>query len=139
MNFFSRLNQGLSRFMYGRYGNDSLNRFLIGLWLGEAILNLFFHSVILYLIGTVLSVVVFFRMLSKNTVKRRRENAAWYEFSTKVKASFRLLAVRIRDRKVARFFKCPKCKAPIRMPRKVGKFNVRCTKCGTVFQKEFKK
>ncbi len=139
MKFFSKLNESFSRFMYGRYGNDSLNHFLIGVWLGETILNLFFHSIILYLFGAVLCIVVFYRMFSKNMVKRRRENADWYDFSTKIKASFRLLKVRIRDRKVARFFKCPKCKAPIRMPRRVGKFNVRCTKCGNVFQKEFKK
>lgn len=139
MKFFSKLNESFSRFMYGRYGNDSLNHFLIGVWLCETILNLFFHSIILYLFGAVLCIVVFYRMFSKNMVKRRRENADWYDFSTKLKASFRLLKVRIRDRKVARFFKCPKCKAPIRMPRRVGKFNVRCTKCGNVFQKEFKK
>lgn len=139
MKFFSKLNESFSRFMYGRYGNDSLNHFLIGVWLGETILNLFFHSIILYLFGAVLCIVVFYRMFSKNMVKRRRENADWYDYSTKIKASFRLLKVRIRDRKVARFFKCPKCKAPIRMPRRVGKFNVRCTKCGNVFQKEFKK
>lgn len=139
MKFFSKLNESFSRFMYGRYGNDSLNHFLIGVWLGETILNLFFHSIILYLFGAVLCIVVFYRMFSKNMVKRRRENADWYDFSTKIKASFRLLKVRIRDRKVASFFKCPKCKAPIRMPRRVGKFNVRCTKCGNVFQKEFKK
>ncbi len=139
MNFFSKLSQSISKFMYGRYGNDSFNQFLIGVWLAEAIINLFLHSVILYLFGTVLCIVVFYRMLSKNLVKRRRENAAWYEFSTKMKQSFRFWTVRIRDRKVARFFKCPKCKAPIRMPRKVGKFNIRCAKCGNTFQKEFKK
>lgn len=139
MNFFSKLSRSFSQFMYGRYGNDSLNRFLIGVWFGEAIINLFFRSIFLYLLGTVLCIVVFYRMFSKNLVKRRRENAAWYEFSTKIKNSFHLWTVRIRDRKVARFFKCPQCKAPIRMPRKTGKFNIRCTKCGNVFQKEFKK
>ncbi len=139
MKFFSKLSQSFSRFMYGRYGNDSLNQFLIGLWLFESIINLFFHSLILYTCGLILCAFVFFRMFSKNIVKRRRENAAWYEFSTKVKGSFRLLMVRVRDRKIARFFKCPKCNAPIRMPRKIGKFNIRCSKCGHTFQKEFKK
>lgn len=139
MRFFSKLSQSFSRFMYGRYGNDSLNQFLIGVWFVEVLVNSFVHSVILYLLGAVLCAVVFYRMFSKNLVKRRRENAAWYDFSAKVKSFFRLWRARLRDRKVARFFKCPKCKAPIRMPRKVGKFNIRCTRCGNVFQKEFKK
>ena len=138
MNFFSNFNRKFSQFMYGRYGTDSLNRFIISVWLIESILNLFLHSVILYLFGTFLCILVFFRMFSKNIVKRRRENALWYEFTVKLKKSFRLLTIRFRDRNVSHFFKCPKCKAPIRMPKKVGKFNIRCTKCGNVFQKEFK-
>ena len=139
MRFFAKLQEAFTRFMYGRYGNDALNRFLISLWLFEAILNLFFHSLILYCIGTVLCVIVFLRMFSKNIVKRRRENAAWYEFTKRFNEKMHLLKVRIRDRKIARFFKCPKCKAPIRMPRMVGKFNVRCNKCGHTFQKQFRK
>lgn len=139
MNFFSRIGQSISRFMYGRYGNDSLNQFLITLWLVEAVLNLFLHSLILYVIGIILCIVVFYRMLSKNIVKRQRENASWYRFSSKWKGKFRHLTVRIRDRKTTRFFKCPHCNAPIRMPRKIGKFNIRCQRCGKQFVKEFKK
>lgn len=139
MSFISKISEFFSRVMYGRYGNDSLNHFLIFLWLIDTVLNLIFRSLVLYAFCVVLCVIVLFRMFSKNIVKRRRENAAWYEFTKKCQSNFRLLAVRIRDRKVARFFKCPKCKAPIRMPRRVGKFNVRCRKCGYTFQKEFKK
>ena len=139
MNFVSKISEFFSRIMYGRYGNDSLNHFLIFLWLIDTVLNLIFRSLVLYAFCVILCVIVLARMFSKNIVKRRRENAVWYEFTKNCQANLRLLAVRIRDRKVARFFKCPKCKAPIRMPRKVGKFNVRCRKCGHTFQKEFKK
>ena len=139
MGFFSKVVQCFSRFMNGRYGNDALNQFLTILWLFVSFLNLFFHSVVLYFLGVFLGVVVFFRMLSKNIVKRRAENAAWYDFSCKAKSAFQRLKVRLRDRKVARFFKCPRCKAPIRMPKKIGKFNIRCSKCGHIFQKEFKR
>ncbi len=139
MSFFTKLNLAFSRFMYGRYGNDSLNQFLIVVWLIEAVLNLFFGSIILYVLGLILCVVVFYRMLSKNIVKRQKENAEWYRFSQKCRGTFCRLKVRIRDRKTTRFFHCPHCKAPIRMPRKVGKFNIRCRQCGNTFQKEFKK
>ncbi|MBE6712663.1 MAG: hypothetical protein E7580_03970 [Ruminococcaceae bacterium] len=138
MRFIYKVGMAISRFMQGRYGNDSLNQFLICVWCFGAILNIFLQSVFLYLIGAVFCFVVFYRMLSRNLIKRQRENAAWYRFSTNQKKIFNHFFVRIRDRKVARFFKCPRCKAPIRMPRKVGKFNVRCNKCGHVFQKEFK-
>lgn len=139
MSFFSKLNQSFSRFMYGRYGNDSFNQFLIIVWLIEAFLNMFLNSLILYLLGFVLCVVVFYRMLSKNIVKRQKENADWYRLSQKWKGSFRRLTVRFRDRKTTRFFRCPYCKAPIRMPKRIGKFNIRCRQCGNTFQKEFKR
>ncbi len=138
MNFIMKINDFFARLMYGRYGNDSLNRFLIFVWFVELLVNFFAHSVVLYVFSVILCVVVLFRMLSKNIVRRRRENAAWYEITKRLKASLRMLLVRIRDRKVAYFFKCPKCKAPIRMPKRVGRFNVRCKKCGHVFMKEFK-
>lgn len=139
MKFFAKINDFFSRLMYGRYGNDTLNHFLIFLWLIETVLNLFFRSLVLYFIGVILCVTVLFRMFSRNVVRRRRENAVWYELTKNTKANLRLLLVRIRDRKVAHFFKCPKCKAPIRMPKRIGKFNVRCRKCGHTFVKEFKK
>lgn len=138
MSFFQKLRGKFARFMYGRYGTDSLNRFLTVLWLFLAIFNTFFHSFLLYVFEFILCFFVFFRMLSKNFVKRRKENATYYRLSTKAKAALRRITVRIRDRKTTRFFHCPYCKAPIRMPRKVGKFNIRCGKCQKTFQKEFK-
>lgn len=139
MNFLLRLAQSFSHFMYGRYGNDSLNQFLALLWIAVAAVNLFFHSLVLYVLAMLLGIVVFYRMLSRNYIRRQRENAAWYRFRENQKKGFRHLSVRFRDRKIAHFFKCPKCKAPIRMPRKIGTFDIRCSNCGHTFQKKFKK
>lgn len=139
MRFFSKLRASFDRFMYGRYGTDTLNRHLILIWLALAVLNMFLHSLIVYGLETALCFVTFFRMFSRNVVKRRAENAKYYRLTQKWSRSARHLSVRFRERKTARFFKCPHCKAPIRMPRKVGKFNVRCQKCGGTFQKEFKR
>ena len=138
MSFFQKLQEKFSRFMYGRYGTDSLNRFLTVLWLFTAVFNTFLHSFLLHIFEFVLCFFVFFRMLSRNFVKRRKENATYYRISSKVKGAFRHFAVRIRERNTTRFFSCPYCKAPIRMPKKIGKFNIRCGKCGQTFQKEFK-
>ena len=138
MRFVQKLRDAFSRFMVGRYGTDSLNRFLTVVWLFLAIFTSFVPSLILYVVQLMLCAAVFFRMLSRNYVKRQRENATYYKLSTKVKGEFRRLTVRFRQRKTTRFFHCPFCKAPIRMPRKVGKFNVRCPRCQRTFQKEFK-
>lgn len=139
MSLFARVRDALARFMSGRYGTDSLNRSLILIWLLLAIVNVFFHSLVIYVIELVFCFVVFFRMLSRNYVKRQRENAAWFSMTSGLRGAFRRFMIRRRDGKKFHFFKCPNCKAPIRMPRKVGRFNIRCNKCGHSFQKEFKK
>ena len=139
MNFLQRFQMFCNRFMAGRYGTDTLNRHLLILWVVLAVLNIFVTSVVVSFAELILCILCFYRMLSRNHAKRMRENAVYYQFSQKMTRTFRHFAIRIRDRKVARFFKCPKCSAPIRMPRKVGKFNIRCQKCNHTFQKEFKR
>ena len=137
MNFLNRIGQALSKFMAGRYGTDSLNRFLTMIWAVFAVLNVFARSPILYIPEFLLFLLVFYRMLSKNTVKRRRENAAYYGFSVRIRKGFQKTVTKWTQRKSYRFFKCPACKADIRMPKKSGKFNIRCSKCSHLFQREF--
>ncbi len=138
MSFFARLRAALSRFMLGRYGLDSLGQAILFFWFLIAAFNLIFRSLYLYLFGLLLCFFFFFRFLSKNHIKRRKENADWYRISTSLKQKYQHISVRFRERKTTRFFRCPFCRAPIRMPRKIGKFNIRCPKCGGEFQKEFK-
>ncbi len=135
MRFLFRMREGFSRFMIGRYGTDSLNQFLTVCWLVLAALNLVFHSLVLYLLELFLCFAIFFRMFSKNIVKRRKEANDWYRFCTQC----RYAVNRFRNRKTTRFFRCPHCSAPLRMPRKIGKFRIRCRKCGKEFVKEFKR
>ena len=78
MSFLYKIRDALARFMYGRYGHDHLNRALCFAILILYVLGLFLRKVpvlgvILYYLPTVLWFVVFFRMLSKNYAKRRRE------------------------------------------------------------------
>ncbi|MBR2615988.1 MAG: hypothetical protein IKC69_04865 [Clostridia bacterium] len=139
MRFFTRLQDAIRRFMLGRYGTDRLNRHLILLWLLVAILNLGLKNLILSCIELIFCGITFFRMLSRNVLKRQEENRAYGALLQRLLRPLRRTAVRIRDRKTTRFFRCPSCSADIRMPRRIGKFKIRCTKCGHVFFKEFKK
>ena len=139
MRFLSRLRESMDRFMLGRYGTDRLNRHLILIWLFVAILNLFLGNLILYVLELFLCFYTFFRMLSRNVLKRQAENRAYSRFFQGLTGGFRHFFVRFRDRKTTNFFRCPACSAPIRMPKRIGKFKIRCRKCGNVFVKEFKK
>lgn len=139
MSFLNRLKIAFSRFMIGRYGTDTLNRHLLLFWLFIYLLNFIFHSLLLYILGLCVCAITFFRMFSRNAIRRQRENAAYWRLYQKNMRRFKHVLIRFRDRKTTRFFKCPYCKAPIRMPRRIGKFNIRCQKCSQTFQKEFKR
>ncbi len=121
------------RFMYGRYGTDGLNRFLLILALLLLIVSLFG---IPYVSGVALLILIitYVRMFSKNTAARQKENVAYYKIRGKVLLPFYQLKNRFRDRKTHRYFKCPKCKKTLRVPKGKGTIKIKCP-CGHSFQK----
>ena len=85
MNFLQRLQV----FMQGRYGLDTLNKFLIGLFFVLNIINIFVfnrlaHFIILLVIMLVVALLVF-RVLSRNIVGRSAENRAFLKVYEPVK------------------------------------------------------
>ena len=130
-----KIKTALYRFMYGRYGSDSLNKALLWTYavmlLVHMILSLFVESAWYYLIYTVLSwalvIFIFYRMMSKNIAKRRRENERFVGF-------FKLLKNRFKDRRTHVYRKCPKCRAVLRLPKAKGKHKVVCPRCKHRFE-----
>jgi uncharacterized C2H2 Zn-finger protein len=132
----------LSRVMYGRYGTDQLNLFLLGVWVALYALSIVFHLMRLPLLSTLVSILAYlvvlltlFRMLSRNYERRRRENEVYLEKSGPIRHSIRRFRAQRRD-KEHKYFRCPTCGAVLRVPRMKGKVNVTCRTCGTVFQKK---
>lgn len=125
----------LARFFYGRYGNDTLNKVLTGIYLvwliTFSILNFFIRTLAFTLIGWGLTLILFiwilFRTMSRNIYARRRENDKFCGF-------FRLKRNKFRDRKTHVYRKCKKCKAVLRLPKAKGKHFVNCPKCHNRFQ-----
>lgn len=129
------------RLMYGRYGTDTLNKVLLGCYVAVvliySIVSLFIPSTatktngiltLCYVLLTgVLIALIFFRMFSRNILKRRRENERFCGF-------FKLLRNRFRDRKTHVYRKCPKCHAVLRLPKAKGKHSVVCPRCRERFQ-----
>ena len=124
----------LYRFMYGRYGSDTLNKVLIIIYavvvVVFTILSLFIDSVwfsFAYFVASVtLIYITFFRMFSRNIQKRRRENEKFCGF-------FKLRRNKFRDRKTHVYKKCPHCKAVLRLPKAKGKHTVICPRCKNRF------
>ena len=129
MNFFrnlgAKVKTGIRHFMQGRYGTDKMNTAILACGLIACLLSMFIRLPVLNLILTVLSyalmVWAIFRMLSRNTYKRYQENRKYLRFLERVKD---------RDHK---YFDCPRCRQPVRVPRGKGKISISCPKCQEKF------
>ena len=116
--------------MAGRYGTDKLNQWMLGAAIVLMVLGLIGSrtgSAVLAAAGVLAYVPLIWsivRMYSRNIEARRRENAAFQRFLT-----------RLKDRE-HRYFTCPKCRQTVRVPRGRGKISIRCPKCGEQFVKK---
>ena len=123
-----RIKQALQRFMMGRYGTDKLNTWILGTGLVLCIVSIFVSNLYVNLALTVCSYSLMIwamcRTFSRNTYKRYRENRR-----------FLMLLDRIKDRE-HRYFDCPKCRQPVRVPRGKGKIMITCPKCKEKFQRK---
>lgn len=124
------------RFMAGRYGVDQLSRFLSFVALALIVLNLFFRSSVLWILGLAVLVLTYVRMFSKNFEKRRKENERYLQLKYKLTSGFRNWNDRRKQSRDYVFFRCPSCHAMLRVPRGKGKIRVTCRKCGNAFEKK---
>jgi len=121
------------RFMYGRNGADQLTRFCTVLALVLIVLSVVFSNFVFAPVGTLLWILAiavliyaYFRIFSKNLTARRAENAKYLRLKNRIHTR----RVQAKDYK---FFKCPQCRASMRVPRGKGTIRVTCHKCGNVF------
>jgi hypothetical protein len=120
----------LARFMYGRYGGDSLNTCLI--WVSVALLLLGYvpYLFLFSLFGYGVAILALFRALSRNIARRRAEEAIYLRLGLKFRKR-RALGKKMRaERKTHKYFKCPACRAMLRVPRGKGEITVTCPRCG---------
>ncbi len=129
------IRNAIQRFMYGRYGNDQLNLFLLGLYLLIYLVSLFVRAAPLYWISFVLLAVVLFRLLSRNMERRRMENAIFMRAAGPILSWLRLRRTIRRDKEHV-YFKCPSCGQHLRVPRGKGKITVTCRGCGASFEEK---
>lgn len=130
------MKEKLARFMVGRNGNDQLNLFLLGL----DVVLLIVASLVRGNAGRVLYVLTFallgwtyYRMLSRNLVRRRQENGRYLRTQYRVAAAVKLRREKWVQRRDYKFFTCPSCKTTLRVPRGHGKIKIVCRKCGNTF------
>ena len=126
----------IERFMYGRYGQDNLNRFLFIFALILSLVSLLTRFAIVNSLALALLVVSIFRMFSRNAEKRARENFAYLRVTERFTHFFSHIKTRLHQRKSYRFYRCPSCKQQLRVPKGKGRIRIRCPKCQVSFEKE---
>lgn len=126
------MRERFSRFMQGRYGQDQFGRFLMALGMISILLHIFISYAPFYYIAIASLLFGYYRMLSRNFIQRRRENAKYLELKGKVS---RLLPERKARDPYHRIFKCPGCGQKVRVPKGRGKVAIRCPRCNREFIK----
>lgn len=126
--------QWLRRFMYGRYGTDSLNRFLSVVSLILLFLSMITRWTAFYLPALLLMLYTLFRSLSRNSYQRGRENQVYLQMKGKVTPVFTKIKTRYRQRKTHSFFKCQSCHTTLRVPKGRGRVKITCPKCKLSFE-----
>ena len=74
-----------------------------------------------------------YRMFSRNLDKRRAENRRYVTFMERQKKKRTQAMNRFKNRKVYKYFKCPGCKAWLRLKKGSGVVTVTCSRCHTSF------
>lgn len=126
----------LYRFFSGRRGMDQLS---VALLILSIVLSLLAPILGIGFLGTlsmVSWVYALFRMLSKNIPSREKENQWFLSKYTPVAASIKQAKVRFKNRKIYLYYRCPNCRAWLKLPRNIGEKTVTCGKCQATFKKK---
>ena len=130
------MKEKLLRLMAGRNGNDELNRFLLFADVVVLLLAMVFSRTlgrVLMPLALVVLGITYFRMFSRNLLRRSEENGKYLMLRNRVLSMFRLWKEQWVQRKDYKFFVCPACKTPLRVPKGRGRIKIVCRKCGNSF------
>ncbi len=124
----------IKEFFMNRYGMDSFNRALMVLYVIFLLISLITKNDIFMYLSLAIAVYQVYRALSRNFSARTKENQVFLKFWNPIKRKFYSLKKKITD-KTHKYFKCPKCKTEIRVPKNKGKVRITCPKCREQFIK----
>ena len=130
------MREKLYRFMQGRYGVDALSKFMMVVAIVFMVINMVTKWNGANALVTIILVLVYFRMLSRNIPKRYAENQKYLQVSSGVRAWWYRVKRDLAQRKTHRIFYCPNCKQKVRVPKGKGRIEIRCPKCYTTFVKK---
>lgn len=129
------MKEKIQRFMYGRYGMDQLNKFLMGVCLVLLVISIFVRFPLMNILVFALLILMYFRMFSRQIYKRAAENTKYMNLTGGIRRSLTGFKTKAKD-KDHNYYTCPNCKQTVRVPRGKGKIEITCPKCKTKFVKK---
>lgn len=135
-NWFRSFESKMRIIMYGRYGYDELSQFLSKAALLCLVAGLFVYPGFFCGLSAALYLICMFRMYSKNISKRRKERDAYLRKTQPLRDWKALQKRKFSDRKTHRIYRCPRCRASLRVPKGKGKIRIHCPKCGAEIVKK---
>ena len=130
------MKEKLRQFMVGRYGTDGLNQFLSIASLVLLLIAIVSRVQIFTWLGIALLIFCYYRTFSRNISKRTEENYKFYTLKDRIDGKFRGLKDQWANRKLYHYYRCPKCRQKLRVPRGRGRIQISCPRCGTQFIKK---
>lgn len=124
------MKEKIARFMYGRYGVDSLCRVLVTAALVLLPVSTVVRSNLLYLLSMAVLIYAYYRSFSRNIQARYKEAMAYERLKTRIKRT----PQRMKELKTHKIFKCPDCGQKIRIPRHKGSIEITCPRCRAIFR-----
>lgn len=121
---WKNLKDAIRTFMWGRNGFDDLNRLLFVILLFLDILAGITQSRLLWGMFAAGSLLLFYRMFSKELAQRQIENDQYLKI-------IRVQRLRHELRKDYRIFVCKGCGRNIRVPKGKGRVEITCPVCGS--------
>lgn len=126
----------LYRFFSGRRGLDQLSTALLILSIVLSLLSSILRLGILSTLSMAAWIYGLFRMLSKNIPAREKENQWFLSKYTPVQTNVKQAHIRFKNRKIYLYYRCPNCRAWLKLPRNIGEKTVTCGKCQATFKKK---
>lgn len=122
----------LQAFFASRNGLDDLAKVILWSSLIVMLLSSFIGvswlRVIVYYVSLAALCYSYFRVFSRRSDKLAAQNARYVTWR-------RYRKMRFQQRKTHRFYRCPKCRQVLRVPKGSGKIKITCTGCGEQFIK----
>ncbi|AQP54734.1 hypothetical protein CBF34_04205 [Vagococcus penaei] len=120
------LHQKIINFMKNRYGkNDLLNRHMLFISVVLLLISPFVSWKYFVVAPIVIIVIIYMRMLSKNSYKREEENRQYCLFMKPLLFNW----TKFKERNKYVYLSCDKCQQKLRLPKNQGTIRITCPNC----------